>query len=232
MIKESLAAFIWAQTELQGAGLGLKAAYAKTPDTTLGELPAPFALVTQGPERPQELWLIGDAQRKENTLPVVSFVCVSREQADQFRARFQRLIESAFATDVAGSVPGIDYVAYADLLRDSGDQKTYFSDQPSWFAAPTPVVYKNEDANGEPVIVVGGYSVDLAAGSITFAVANAAPDRIRAAYKMGTVDFNIAGVADFETASESDIANNPARFVVAFTLEPHFLIKTNANKYL
>lgn len=233
MIAESVVAFIAAQAELQGAGLGLRAAYAQTPDTAPGELRAPYALVRPLREMPQELWVLGDAQRKENPLHMVLFYCTGAEQVRQFRARFKRLIEAAKALDTDGLLkPGINYLAAADLLRDSGDQKTYFSDQPNWFAAPAPVVYKNEDAAGEPVVVGGGYTFDPAVGSVTFAAAQAVGDRIRASFKMGIIDFVLGEVLDFPDAAEADLANNPARYVAAFVLEPFFYIKTNANKYL
>ena len=233
MISRSLAAFIGSKTELAGAGLGITGAYAQTPDLALSELQAPYALVGPLHEAPQELWAIGDAQRQEKPLFEVSFYCKSDEQARQFEARFRRLIESATATD-ANSIthPGIDFMAYADLLRDSGDHKLYYSDQLSWFSTPTPVVYVNEDSNGEPIVVASGYTVDSAAGTVTFATANAAADRVRATYKVGVIDFVIGSVAHFATDQQADIANNPARYVCVFGLESFFYVKAKANRWL
>ncbi len=232
MIEASLAAFVNAQAEFSAPGLALKA-FSKTPDTALGELPAPLCLVAPVTERAQELWVIGDAQRKENPLIQASFYGVNDEQRRQYETRFRRLIESAKATDLNSvSHPGIDFTAFADLLRDSGDHKLYYSDQPGWFASPTPVVYKNADSNGEPVVSASGRTIDLTAGTVSYASANLAADLIRATYKIGVIDFNIVDVAKFQTDQEADVANNPARYVVVFTLETHFYIKTNTNRYL
>lgn len=247
VIAASLAAFINTRPEFAAANIALKA-FAKTPDTVLGEIPVPFALVSPLTERSQELWEIGDAHRKENPIFQVAFYAKSYWQVRHYETIFRRLIESAKATDLGGIIhPGIDYLMFADFLRDSGDHATYFSDQPGWFASPAPVVYLDEDSNDEPIMedpngygssgfgsggYGGNFSVDLAAGSITFTVPNDPTDTVRASYKCGVIDFNIVGVAKFETAQESDVANNPQRFVVAFTLEPHFYIKANANRYL
>jgi hypothetical protein len=235
MIAQSLAHFIGQNAELQGVGLGLTAAFVRTPDTALGELVTPFCLVSSLTEPAQELWEIGDAHRKQNPIFQVSFHAASAEQRRLFKYRFRRIMESAKANDsLVGShlVPGIDYLAFADMLRDSGDHKTYNSDQPGWFSTPTPTVYKNEDANGEPIVVPSGYTIDATNGKITFASANAAADRIRATYKFGVIDFNIVGVAGFETEQLTDIANVPQRYVACFTLEAYYYIKLNANRYL
>ncbi len=236
MIAASLAAFINAQPELAsavgGIGLGIKA-FSKTENTVVGELPAPCALVVPLDESPQELWVIGDAKRHENPILQVTFYMASPEARRQAEARFRRLIESATATDT-GSVthPGINFLAYADLLIDTGDHLTYRSNQPNWFSSPTPVIYKNEDSNGEPVVVASGYSVNATAGTVTFSGANLAADKIRATYKVGLIDFDIAGVAHFEGAGDSDLANNPQRFAVTFTLATHFYIKSTSSRYL
>lgn len=232
MIAASVAAFINSQAEFAAPGLGFKA-FTKTPDTVLGEIPAPFCLVSMLDEPPQELWVIGDSQRKENPMLQVAFYAVSYSQMRDVEIRFRRLIESAMTTDTGILThPGIDFKAFADLLRNSGDNLNYFSDQPDWFASPTPIVYKNEDSNGEPVVVASGYTVNSSLGKVTFSSANAAGDRIRATYKIGVIDFNISGVAHFEAAASSDMANNPQRYVVAFDLEAFYYIKTNANRHL
>lgn len=235
MIAESLAYFVGANTELKGVGLGLLNAFVKGPDFALGEQRVPYCVISPLTEPAQELWVLGDAQRKENPVFQVAFYCASDEQRRTFKTRFRRIIESAKANDSTSGthlVPGIDFIARADLLTDVGDQKNYLSNQPAWFSTPTPVVYLNEDANGEPIIVATGYSVDSTNGKVVFTSANAAADRVRATYKFGVIDFNIVGVDDFETAQEADIANLPMRYAVAFTLEVFYYIKTNANRYL
>lgn len=227
MIAASLAAFINA-SELASA-FGLKA-FVRTPDFVEGQARVPFCVVDQLVEGAQELWAIGDAQRKENPEFQVGFRMPDFPSMRDVEPRFRRLIESAFATDVGGlSHPGINFLAVADLLRDSGDQMTYHSDQPGWFASPAPVVYKNEDANGEPIVVGSGFTVNLAAGTVTFAAPNAPTDKIRATYKLGVIDFNIGGVARNQF---TDVESVPQRFAVDFTMVPHFFIKTNANRYL
>lgn len=232
MIAPSIAAFINAQTPFAAVGVALKA-FSKSPSLVLGELPAPFALVSPLTERPQELWVIGDAQRKENPIFQVSFYATSEWQAAYYKAEFRRLIEAAHATDDRGvSIPGINYLAYADFLIDGGDHKAYSSNQPSWFSSPTPIVYKNVDSNGEPVVVASGFTIDSTLGKVNFASANLATDIIRATYKSGVIDFDIVGVADFETSQEADMANNPQRFVVTFTLEAFYYIKYTSNRYV
>ena len=231
MIPRSLANFIGASADL--TDLGLTGAYAKGPDLALSELAVPYCLTGPMREGAQELWAIGDAQRQEKPLFEAAFYCADDEQARQFEARFRRVIESATATDLNSLThPGIDFLAFADKLIDSGDHKTYNSNQPGWFATPTPIVYKNEDANGEPVVVASGYSVNSSTGQVTFTSANAAGDQIRATYKVGVIDFNIAGVARFEAAQRTDIANVPERYVVVFSLEAFYYIKTKGNRWL
>ena len=69
MISASLAAFINAQSELASevAGIGLSVkAFAKTEDTILSQLKAPFALVAGLPDGPQDLWSIGNKKRMED----------------------------------------------------------------------------------------------------------------------------------------------------------------------
>lgn len=234
MIYRSLAKFIGAVTDL--TDLGMTGAYAQTPDLALSELKVPYCLTGPLREGAQELWAIGDAQRQENPLAEVAFYCANDEQARQFEARFRRAIESATATDVNSLThPGINFIAFADRLVDAGDHKTYSSNQPGWFASPTPVVYKNGGAyvvDEEPSVIATGYTVDSTLGTVTFASANAAGDRIRATYKVGAIDFNIAGVARFEAAQRTDIANVPERYVVLFSLEAFYYIKTKANRWL
>lgn len=226
MIRASLAAFINASEV--AAAYGLKA-FVMTPDLVLSEVPVPRAIVTYLTENGQELWVLGDSQRKENAVLQVTFSLKRPQDVRDVRARFRRLIESATTLDVGGVThPGIDFIPTADLLRDSGDQKTYFSDQPGWFASPVPIIYK-EDPSGNPVVVVGGYSVNYAAGSITFAVANSPTDRIRATYKAGIIDFNIAGVAETQIVDQE---NNPSKYNVIFDLLTWFNIKSNASRYL
>jgi len=248
MIARSLAYFIGSSGELQSAGLGLKVAYAKTPDSVLSEVPVPFCLVTPFPESAQELFVIGDAQRKENPAFQVAFYCKTDEQARQFKVRFQRMIESAKSNDsTTGThlVPGIDFMAFADLLEDNGDHARYISRQPGWSSTPEPIVYVNEDSTGEPISSFrygeggyggqpygGGYSIDYSNGFVTFDTPLSSTDRARATYKLGVIDFNIMGVHLFETGQETDITNIPQRYVAAFTLETYFYIKTNANRYL
>ena len=227
MIRASLAAFINA-SELATA-LGVKA-YVFEPDVNIGEYPKPSCWVNYLGWRAQEQWVLGDAQRKENPHPTISFYCTTAEQRQQVRDRFQRLIESAKTLDVGGLLhPGIDYVPTADLLRDAGDQKNYLSDQPAWFSTPTPRVFKNEDASGNPVEIFAGFTVDTAVGKVVFAAAQAATDRIRATYKAGLVDFTIAGVDQPQLV---DLANNLHRFNVVFGLDAWFHIKTTVNRYL
>lgn len=232
MIEASLAAFINSQDEFSAPGLALKA-YSKTPDVALGEIPAPFCLVSPMTEGAQELWVVGDTQRKENPITHVCFYAVNDEQRRQYETRFRRLIESAKANDDGDLLhPGIDFTAFADLLRDSGDHQTYFSDQPNWSVTPTPVVYKNEDSNGEPVVVSSGFTVDTALGKVVFSSANLSTDLIRATYKFGVIDFNIIAVDKFETSQTVDVANNPQRYAVVFALECHYYIKSTVNRYL
>ncbi len=93
----------------------------------------------------------------------------------------------------------------------------------------TPEVYRNEDSNGEPVLVTSGYTVDLANGKVTFAAAQAQTDEIRASYKMGVIDFNILGS---DRGHDVDVAENPAKYLGILDLETHFYIKTTANRWL
>jgi len=226
MIRASLAAFINA-SELAST-YGLKA-YVMTPRTVLSEIPLPRALVTYLAEPAQDLWVLGDSQRKENPVLQCTFSLKTPQDVVDVRARFRRLIESAMALDTGGIThPGINYLPTADLLRDSGDQLTYISDQPDWFTTPTPIIYK-EDVNGTPVVVGGGYTIDYALGKVTFGAAQGAGAKIRATYKAGLVDFTIAGVAEPQIVDQE---NNPTKFNVVFDLAAWFLIKTNANKYL
>lgn len=225
MIRASLVRFINA-SEI-ATNLGIKA-FVMTPDVLLSEVPRPMALVsylTAG----QELWVLGDAQRKETPILTVAFYLRSAQEVRDVRARFQRLIESAMATDFGGLThPGIDYVPTADLLRNSGDNLTYFSDQPNWFASPTPIIYK-EDANGNPIVVASGYTVNSSAGSVTFGIAQSPTDKIRATYKVGLVDFNIEAINEPQLVDQE---NNASKYNVVFDLAAWFLIKTNANRYL
>lgn len=244
MIAASIAAFINTKTDFTVFGVALKA-FAQTPDTVLSELPVPFCLVSNLHEPAQELWVVGDLQRKENPMFQVSFYAKTEWQMRYYEAAFRRLIESAKTDD---GRPGIDYLIFGDFMRDSGDHQTYYSDQPNWFPSPAPAIYLNEDSNGEPTLVVdgstygaGGFgqtpwdgdvSINLDGGWIRFATARASTDIARASYKVGSVDFNIASVDTFRTSQETDVADIPQRFVVAFTLSSHYLIKTNANRYL
>jgi len=247
MIAASIAAFINTQPDFAGYGVALKA-FAQTPDTVLSELPAPMCLVSPIIERAQELWVVGDAQRKENPMFQVCFYATKEWQMRHYATTFGRLIESARTVDVIGAAPGIDYLAFADYMLDSGDHQTYYSNQTNWFHSPAPVVYLNEDTNGEPIGITdastygaggfggipwdGDFSIDYTSGSVRFAIPNAATDIVRASYKAGTVDFNIASVDTFKTSQETDVADLPARYAVAFTLDTHFLIKANANRYI
>lgn len=237
MIAASLAAFINAQSELSSevAGIGLSVkAFAKTEDTVLSQLKAPFALVAGLPDGPQDLWTIGNTKRMEDMSLQVEFAMTSPEDRRQAEIRFRRLIESATATDVGGVThPGINFLAYADLLIDTGDHLTYRSNQPNWFSSPTPIIYKNEGSNGEPTVVASGYTVNSTNGTVTFTGSpNAASDKIRATYKVGLIDFDIVGVDRFESASDTDLANLPKRYSVVFTLKTHFYIKTLLNRYI
>lgn len=228
MIRSALATFINV-SELPAAFPGL-VAFVQTPDFVFSEHPLPRCVATYLHEGAQELWVIGDAQRKENPELQLTFSMKSFEDVKGVRARFRRIIESAFTFDVGGLLhPGIDYIISGDLLRNSGDNKTYFSDQPGWFASPAPKVFKNEDSNGNPVQIFAGFTIDPTVGSVTFAVANSPTDRIRATYKCGIIDFNIAGVAEPQIV---DAENNPSKFNVVFDLVTHFYIKTNANRYI
>lgn len=232
MIAASLAAWINAQAEFSAPGIALTA-FVDNPDLERSELVSPYALVSDLVEGPQELFVIGNAERKENPQLQVTFFATSFHQMRDLEIRFRRLIESATATDVGGLIhPGIDFKAFADLLRNAGDNLNYFADQPNWFASPTPIIYKNEDANGEPLVVAAGYTVDSTLGKITFSSANASSDKIRASYKIGVIDFNIVGVAHFQAAQDAGLANNPQRYAVAFDLETHFYIKKTANRHL
>lgn len=227
MIRSAMAAFI--NSSEVASAFGLKA-FVQTPDFIFSEHPLPRCVVTYLTEQAQELWVIGDSQRKENPVLQVTFSLAKFEDVKGARARFRRVIESAHAYDSDGILkPGIDFLISGDLLRDSGDQKTYYSDQPGWFASPTPKVFKNEDSNGNPILVASGYTVNASAGSVTFASANLASDKIRATYKCGIIDFNIAGVAEPQVV---DAENNPSKFNVVFDLVTHFYIKATANRYI
>jgi len=225
MIRPSLARFI-NSSEL-GTILGAKA-YVFTPEFVVGEYQKPVCAidyVSQG----QELWVIGDAARKENASVQVTFYLRSIEERRNFKHRFLRIIESAKATDSDGFLkPGIDFVATADLLRDSGDQKTYYGDQAGWFSTPAVKIFKNEDAGGEPILITTGFTIDYANGAVVFGTANAPADRIRATYKMGLIDFNVADIAEPQLV---DMANNPHKYNVAVTLNAHFYIKRTAQRY-
>lgn len=247
MICPSVAGFINSKPEFSLPNIALKA-FAKTPNLVLGELRAPFCLVTPLTDATQELWELGDAHRQEHPIIQVGFYATSEWQMRHYETIFRRYIESAKTIDIGGLIhPGIDYLAFADFLRDSGDHMTYFSDQPNWFASPDPVVYVNTNPQDEPIIMSGStygeggfgegnyggsFAVDLATGSVTFESPLSASDLARASYKIGVIDFNILGVAHFETSQDSDMANNPARFVVTFDLEAFYLVKANANRYL
>jgi hypothetical protein len=227
VISSSLAAFINASEIKTAFGLSV---FVRTPDFVESQATVPYCVIDRMVEGPQELWAIGDAQRKENQQFQVAFKMIDYPTMRDIEARFRRLIESATALDVGGiSHPGIDFLVSADQMRNSGDNLTYHSDQPGWFATPTPVIYKNRDSNGEPIVVPSGYTVNSAAGTVTFGSANAPTDEVRATYKAGVIDFNIVGVA---RDAASDVDNNPQRYAVYFNLETFFYIKTNANRYL
>lgn len=254
MIKESLAAFINACAgsapdagfgaggfgdggfggvvagfpyDLKGLGLN---AYAKTPDTVVGELKAPVCLIDYLHEGPQDLWVIGDAQRKENPILSVVFYGTDYAQARDMAARFRRAIEVVEAMDVGDVLhPGIDFLACADRLTPDDDLKVFRSYQANWFTSPFPAIYKNTDANGEPVVITEGFSIDYVNGIVTFTDAQLSTDVIRATYKAGVIDFNIMGV---DRQPEADMANNPQKHLAAFDLETHFYIKNTANRYL
>lgn len=226
MIRASLARFINAG-ELN-TSLGINA-YVMTPDLVLSEVQIPRALVTILTESEQEQWVIGDASRKENPVIQVTFSLKRAQDVRDVRARFKRLIESATTSDVGASIthPGIDFVPTADLLRDSGDHKTYYSDQPGWFASPTPAIYI-EDANGNPVIVATGYTINSSAGSVTFTNSQGA-SLVRATYKCGVIDFKVLGVAETQIVDQE---NNPSKYNVVFTLGVWFYIKSVGNRHL
>lgn len=220
MIRSSMARFI-RSSELN-TSLGLTS-YVFTPDFVVGEHQKPISTVTylaQG----QDLYVIGDAQRKENPILQVTFYLKDLDQRKAVRHRFLRLIESAKATDDLGNLkPGINYMPENDILRDSGDHKTYYSDQPAWFASPVPIVYKND------AIITTGFSIDYVLGNVVFTSANLSTDVIKATYKCGIIDFN---VRDIQETQLVDQANNLHRFNVVVDLEAHYYIKTNVNKYI
>lgn len=226
MIRSALASFINA-SELATA-IGVRA-YVMTPDFVMSEHPLPRCSIAYLGAS-QALWVIGDAQREERPELQLTFSARSFEEAKQIRARFTRLIEKAKATDTDLALkPGIDFLVMADLLRNAGDNINYESDQPNWFASPSPRVFKNEDANGNPVEIFAGFTVDTTNGKVVFAVAQSPTDRIRATYKAGIIDFNITGIAEPQIV---DVENNPSRFNVVFDLATHFYIKATANRYL
>lgn len=227
MIRASLAAFINASVLKTFYGVN---AYVFQPDTNVGEIPKPSCFVSALPSGKEDLWIIGDRQRKENPRLTVTFYCLDQEQRTQFYEQFRRLIQSAFTTDFGGLThPGIDYVADADWLRDEGDHQHYDSDQPNWFASPSPIVYKNPDRTSDPTQISSGFTIDSANGKVVFSVPNLATDVVRATYKIGIIDFVIASV-DFP--SLEDIANNEHRFNAVIGLDTHFYVKANASKYL
>lgn len=212
------------------SGLGFKGAFVKTPDTALGEFQAPYGLVEYLDEGPQELWVVGDRFRKENPIIQVSLFGRNWPEVRDLAWRFRRAIEAVKAYDSRDLlVPGIDFIAAADLLRDSGDQKNYLSDQPGWLTGVTPTVYKNQDSAGEPTPITSGFTIDYTNGKVVFGSANLTTDKIRATYKMGVIDFNITSVTH---VGQVDVANNPSRYLVAFGLETHFYIKANSSRYL
>ena len=220
MIRSSLARFI-RNSELN-TSLGVTS-YVFDPGFVVGEHQKPVSTVTylaQG----QNLYVIGDAQRKENPILQVTFYLKDLDQRKAVRHRFLRLIESAKAADELGNLkPGINYIPENDMLRDSGDHKTYYSDQPAWFSSPAPTIYKND------AIITTGLTIDYTLGTVVFTSANLATDIIKATYKCGIIDFN---VRDINEAQLIDQANNLHRFNVVIDLEAHYYIKTTANKYI
>lgn len=204
--------------------------YVMTPDLIAGQIKAPCAIVEYAPESPEELWVVGDAFRKENPMIQVCFYGTSWPQVRDISWRFRRAIQAVKAYDDRDLlVPGIDFFAAADLLRDSGDQLTYLSDQPGWLTSMPVQIYKNVDSNGEPIAITSGFTIDYQNGRVVFDTPNLTTDKIRATYKMGVIDFNIAGVAH---VGKTDVANNPERYLVAFDLETHFYIKSTTARYL
>lgn len=205
-------------------------AYVMTPETVLSDIAMPFCLVDYLNEPAQDLWVVGDAQRKENVQMSVGFYCQSYVLARDLTNRFRNAIESVKMFDVGDRLhPGIDFLACADVMRNNGDNQTYLSDQPNWFQYPAPTIFKNRDSNGEPIPITSGFTIDSVDGRVLFSSANLVTDEIRATYKIGLVDFNIAGVS---RPQEVDVENNPSRFMATFDLATHFYIKTNANRFL
>lgn len=215
MIRSALAQFI-----VDNMGMN---AYVFTPEFVPSEHHKPNATVTYLLQS-QELWAIGDAQRKEVPRVQVQFYLESLEKQRDARARFIRKISSSQALDSDGNLkPGIDYLIKQDILVNSGDNLTYVSNQPNWFAAPTPIIYVNDVAQ------VGGYTVNLGNGSVTFGTALNPADVVKATYKVGVVDFTVVEARDFDY---TDLQNTIHRYNLIFDLQAFFLIKTNANKWL
>lgn len=226
MIRHSLAAFINASEIASNLGIN---AYVQTPDLVLSDVPIPRAVISYLHEGRQEPWVIGDALRKQNPVLQVMFSLLRPQDVVDVRARFKLLIEAAKALDVGGLThPGINFLPTCDLLRDSGDHKLFYSDQPGWFSSPTAIVYK-EDSNGIPQVVSSGYTLDLVNGTVNFSVSQGAGAKIRATYKCGVVDFIIGGIAEPQVVDQE---NNPSKYNVVFDLVAFLLVKSTANRYL
>lgn len=253
MIAESLAAFLNAlatlnfggfgyggfgdggfggNTQFPGSldGFGIKGAFVMSADLMTSELVAPYILITEIGEGPQELWEIGDTKRKENPMVSISFYGTSHAQRRDVMARLRWIMESTKAYENDGETlhPGIDFLAAADLLRTT-DNLIYYSDQPEWGEAVTPAIYKNEDSNGEPVVVSSGFTIDKTLGTVTFDAELQDSDKVRASYKIGVIDFDIAGVSN---SHQVDLDGNPARYLGIMDLSTHFYVKTTANRWL
>ncbi len=210
-------------------------AYIFTPDFVATEYEKPFATVRYVSEL-QKLWVLGDAQRKHDAKVEVTFHLRDQNERTTVRAKFISLISSAKASD-ANSIqrPGINFICIQDLLMNEGDNINYLSGQPNWFASPTPKVYKQlftsegEPDDAQPVEVTTGFTVDLIDGKIVFDAARNPLERIFATYKAGVIDFNITGI---DEPSFSDLEEQLNKYNVVFTLDTHFHIKNNANRWI
>ena len=220
MIEASLQQFLKNNLPLFNGNIFLK-----DENFILSEHKKPLATVNIMPGN-QELWVIGDAFRKNNQKYQLTFYMPDYYSERQIEVAVMHLIESAKDYDSDGVLKaGMNYLGVFDQLTNpSGDLLTYVSGQPGWFASPVPIIY---NSNGS--ILSTGFTVDLVNGEIVFATAQLQSAIFYATYKCGLIDFDITDIAHVQLV---DNQNNLHKYNVAVTVSTFLNIKATANKLL
>ena len=207
-------------------------AFVKDADTVISEQVKPICVVHELTTIPEQ-WEIGDSHRRHNVKIQVAIYHKNKTDLKFLTMKVIKALETATAIDSSGtSVPGVNLYGVWDLLANpSGDLKNYTSDQPGWFATPTPVVYANGDLSTN-ILAPALYSVAFPTGVITFSAVRAVADKIYATYKCGVVDFTIGDIANQPIFQVGDIANKLHKYNTVITLNTWFFIKKISNKIL